>query len=101
MGIVTVLGSAAYGYEPALRALVAAGAAFDAVFGVFLAACVGLVVFTMRWAVRRDRSSRAAWLARRGDADPGKPMERPAVHAARREAAARRGRRDGLGRGNP
>lgn len=44
--------------------LVAAGAAFDAVFGVFVAALVVLAVVTMRWAVRRDRAGRASWLER-------------------------------------
>lgn len=44
--------------------LVAADAAFDAVFGVFVAALVVLAVVTMRWAVRRDRAGRASWLDR-------------------------------------
>lgn len=34
-------------------------AAFDAVFGVFVVLMVGLVVVSVRWAVRRDRVARA------------------------------------------
>ncbi|MGH9093496.1 MAG: hypothetical protein ACRDZR_19250, partial [Acidimicrobiales bacterium] len=48
-----------------------ADAAFFVVFGAFAAALVVLSVITMRWAVRRDRAGRAAWLARRGRAGPG------------------------------
>jgi hypothetical protein len=44
---------------------VGADAAFDAVFGLFVAAFIVLVVVTMRWAVRRDRGGREEWLARR------------------------------------
>ena len=49
---------------PAAALLVAAGAAFDAVFGVFVAAVVVLAVVTLRWAIRRDRVGRAEWMRR-------------------------------------
>lgn len=52
--------------------LVSADAAFYAVFGVFVGAFVVLVVVTVRWAVRRDRTGRAEWLRRQEDAQrPG------------------------------
>jgi hypothetical protein len=35
-------------------------AAFDAVFGVFVALIVGLVAISVRWGIRRDRVVRAA-----------------------------------------
>ncbi len=38
---------------------------FTAVFSVFVLALVVLVVLTIRWAVRRDRAGRAAWLERK------------------------------------
>lgn len=47
--------------------MIAAGGAFDAVFGVFVAAFLVLVVVTLRWAVRRDRVGREAWLRARRD----------------------------------
>ena len=68
-----------------------ADAAFDAVFSVFVVACVVLIVVTMRWAVRRDRSSRAAWLARRSDGDVSKPMAPPSVAGRRLPARGRQG----------
>jgi hypothetical protein len=34
---------------------------FIAVFSVFIAATLVLIVLTMRWAIRRDREGRAAW----------------------------------------
>jgi hypothetical protein len=34
---------------------------FIAVFSVFIAATLVLVVLTMRWAIRRDRDGRATW----------------------------------------
>lgn len=45
--------------------LLAANVAFAVVFGAFVAAMVVLGFVTMRWAVRRDRVGRRAWLARR------------------------------------
>jgi len=45
--------------------LLAANTAFAVVFGVFVVALVVLAVITLRWAVRRDRAGRKAWLARR------------------------------------
>jgi membrane protein implicated in regulation of membrane protease activity len=60
--------------------LVSADAAFYAVFGVFVGAFVVLVVVTMRWAVRRDRTGRAEWLrrqegAQRSGPDAGTPRQ--------------------------
>jgi hypothetical protein len=53
-------------------------AAFDAVFGVFVALIVGLVAISVRWAIRRDRVERAA--RRRGslDAEPAGGKRPPA-----------------------
>jgi len=34
---------------------------FIAVFSVFIAATLVLIVLTMRWAIRRDRDGRATW----------------------------------------
>ena len=34
---------------------------FIAVFSVFIAATLVLIVLTLRWAIRRDREGRAAW----------------------------------------
>lgn len=51
-----------------MSALLGADAAFYAVFGVFVAAFVVLVVVTLRWAVRRDRVGRAEWVRRQQDA---------------------------------
>jgi len=50
---------------PGPAGLVGAEAAFYVVFGIFVVAFAVLVVITMRWAVRRDRSGRAEWLRRR------------------------------------
>jgi hypothetical protein len=47
-------------------------AAFDVVFGVFVALIVGLAVVSVRWAVRRDRAARAERAARAGTT-PGAP----------------------------
>jgi hypothetical protein len=41
---------------------------FIAVFSVFIAATVVLVVLTMRWAIRRDRERRAAQSPKEKDA---------------------------------
>ena len=48
----------------ALSSLLAASAAFDAVFGLFVLAMVVLSWVTLRWAVRRDRAGREAWARR-------------------------------------
>ena len=37
----------------------AVSAAFDVVFGVFVALILGLAVIAVRWALRRDRAERA------------------------------------------
>lgn len=77
-----------------LPVLVAAGAAFDAVFGVFVAAFVVLVVVTMRWAIKRDRAGRAAWVQRqRGIQQTGTPAAAPTRTNGR--APHRRGQRGG------
>jgi hypothetical protein len=34
---------------------------FIAVFSVFIAATLVLIVLTLRWAIRRDREGRAEW----------------------------------------
>jgi len=47
-------------------------AAFDVVFGVFVALVLGLSVVAVRWAVRRDRAARAELAARAGT-NPGPP----------------------------
>jgi len=70
----------------------APGIAFGAVFGLFIAAFLVLVVVTMRWAVRRDRQGRSAWLERQRGAGatetPG-----PATTGTTNGSAPRRGRR--------
>ena len=43
--------------------LFAASVAFYLVFGVFVVAFIGLAIFTILWAVRRDMKSRREWLA--------------------------------------
>jgi hypothetical protein len=48
--------------------ILAADATFYAVFGVFVAAFVVLVVVTVRWAVSRDRVGRAEWVRRQQEA---------------------------------
>jgi len=35
---------------------------FIAVFSVFVVAIVVLIVMTIRWAIKRDRAGRAAWM---------------------------------------
>lgn len=57
--------------------LLAADAAFDVVFGVFLVAFAVLVVVTVRWAVRRDRAGRAEWLRRQQGAGKGGAQNAP------------------------
>ena len=79
---------------------VGGGAAFVAVFGVFLAALVVLAVVTLRWAVRRDRKGRAEWVARSSAASAHAQAEdasatRSNGHAPRRPGQGpRRDRRD-------
>ena len=43
--------------------LLAASVAFYLVFGAFVVAFIGLAIFTILWAVRRDMKSRREWLA--------------------------------------
>ncbi len=43
---------------------VASSVAFDAVFALFVAAMLVLVVVVLTWAIRKDRAGRAAWEAR-------------------------------------
>ncbi|HVX23017.1 MAG TPA: hypothetical protein VHB02_16860 [Acidimicrobiales bacterium] len=52
---------------PAAAAFPAADAAFYVVFGLFAVAFVALVVITLGWAVRQDRSGRQRWLQRQQD----------------------------------
>jgi hypothetical protein len=48
-------------------------AAFYFFFGVFVVGFVVLSVLTLRWAIRRDRAGRRAWLARRAGEVPPPP----------------------------
>lgn len=69
--------------------LVAADAAFYAVFGVFVVAFVVLAVVTTRWAVRRDRAGRAEWVRRQQAKEQaghqGVPPARTNGHVPRRK----------------
>jgi len=60
--------------------LATSNTAFGVVFGLFLAGFAVLCFLTLRWAVRRDRRGRAAWLARQAEASPdgeAPPTNRP------------------------
>jgi len=48
-------------------------AAFDVVFGIFVAAILVLGFIAVRWAVRRDRVARARQAQRSGQPDPVSP----------------------------
>lgn len=50
-------------------------AAFDVVFGIFVAAILILGVVAVRWAVRRDRLARAQQAARTGPPGHATPAE--------------------------
>lgn len=76
--------------------LLGADAVFYVVFGVFVLAFAVLVVVTTRWAVRRDRAGRAAWVERQRAREAEGSVE---PSAARMNGHAR-GRRDQHG-GNP
>jgi len=52
-------------------------AAFDVVFGVFVALVLGLSVVAVRWGVRRDRATRAEQAARAEQAPAGVPPSMP------------------------
>jgi hypothetical protein len=58
--------------------VLASDAAFVVVFAVFIAALVVLVVMTMRWAVRHDRSGWRTWRARQLSAARPAPDGPPA-----------------------
>ena len=47
--------------------LLAADVAFGVIFGIFVVALLTLVVIVLSWAIRRDRSGRAAWRQRQQD----------------------------------
>jgi hypothetical protein len=84
----------------AVAGLIAAGGAslaFDAVFGVFVAAFVVLAAVTLRWAVRRDRAGRAEWARRRAAAEQGGSVDDAASNG---HTAARASRQAG-GAGAP
>jgi membrane protein implicated in regulation of membrane protease activity len=49
---------------PAFAVLLASNTAFAITFGVFVIALVALIVIVLRWAIRRDRTGRAAWRQR-------------------------------------
>jgi hypothetical protein len=49
--------------------LLAVNVAFAAVFGLFVVAFVGLIVFIAVWAIRRDKAGRQAWLDGRDEAE--------------------------------
>jgi hypothetical protein len=50
-----------------LQPLLASDAAFAVVFGIFIVAMLTMIVIVLRWAIRRDRSGRAAWRQRQQD----------------------------------
>jgi hypothetical protein len=50
-----------------LGPLAASDVTFGVIFGIFVVALLTLIVIVVRWAVRRDRQGRAAWVARRTD----------------------------------
>jgi hypothetical protein len=52
--------------------------AFAVVFGLAVAAFAFLSFWTLRWAIRRDRSWRSQWLARREE-ETGSPGRDPEV----------------------
>ena len=56
-----------------LQPALASDAAFFAIFGVFVAAMLVLVVVVLVWAIRRDKAGRAAWLQRQGGTASGPP----------------------------
>ncbi|MEI8371035.1 MAG: hypothetical protein WCG96_06565 [Actinomycetes bacterium] len=47
--------------------LLAANVAFVVVFGLFVLAFLGLIVFIAVWAIRRDKAGREAWLEARDE----------------------------------
>jgi hypothetical protein len=47
--------------------LAAVNAAFVVLFGIFVVALLVLIVVVLTWAVRRDRTGRAAWKQRQLD----------------------------------
>ena len=61
-----------------LQPLLASDTAFAIVFGIFVVAMLTMIVIVLRWAIRRDRTGRAAWRQRQqerssaseGDAPP-------------------------------
>jgi hypothetical protein len=70
-------------FSPALlllrpQPLLASDTAFAVVFGIFVVAMLTMIVIVLRWAIRRDRTGRAAWRQRQqegstaaeGDAPP-------------------------------
>ena len=70
--------------------LLAANVAFLVVFGLFVLAFVGLVVFIAVWAIRRDKAGREAWLEGRDDPEARWPRRchRRVVDSARARAPA-------------
>ncbi|MGH9083323.1 MAG: hypothetical protein ACRDWN_08270, partial [Acidimicrobiales bacterium] len=64
LAVVVVTAAFAVAGRPSDAPLVAAGGVFYAVFGVFVVAFAVLAVVSVRWAIRRDRAGRAAWVHR-------------------------------------
>jgi hypothetical protein len=63
-----------------LGVLLGSNVPFAIIFGIFVVALIALIVITLMWAIRRDRSGRAAWRRRQaerfGDGDVP-PAPRP------------------------
>jgi hypothetical protein len=55
----------------------AAGVAFDVVFGSFVLAMLVLAALTMRWAIRRDKAGWAEWARRRREPHGRSGSDRP------------------------
>jgi len=93
--------AATFGVVPTV--LLGADVAFDAVFSVFVVAFVVLAVVTVRWAIKRDRAGRAAWVRRQAparDVRPDAPPPRMNGHSPHQKGPQSGGRgRDPRGGG--
>ncbi len=52
---------------PGMTVLLGASVAFFAIFGIFLAAAVFLIVWVVAWVIRRDIAGRKAWMREQAD----------------------------------
>jgi hypothetical protein len=50
-----------------LGVVLASNTPFAIIFGIFIVALLTLIVITIMWAVRRDRSGRASWRQRQAE----------------------------------